>query len=108
MCQVVHVHVVDTNFKASTISAILVIYEARSPHNDRLEIFLLQIGKIKSNSLNPIQGNTRGQNLPFLLVFNGTKQFLGDSFSQELHTCKRLQTMREGLIPRKVIGDKAF
>ena len=70
--------------------------------------FLLQARKIKLNSSNPVQGNTRGQNLLFFLVFNGTKQFLGNSYTQEHRTCKRLQTMCEGVIPRNVIGKKAF
>lgn len=55
-----------------------------------------------------MQGNARGQKLLFWRVFNGTKQFLGDSYTQGLRTCKSLQTMREGVIPIKAIGDKAF
>lgn len=54
--------------------------------------FFALIEQSQNACLESVQGNAHRQNLLFLLVFNGTKQFPA---TQELRTYKRLQIMRD-------------
>jgi len=53
------------------------------------------------NSSNPIPG---WYGFWFLMALSNSYV----TATQEFHTSKRLETMREGMIPRNMIGNKAF